>query len=118
MKSKKDFIQLKDEKFIYAGKTYTQQRFISKDLKIYITCDNGHDYALLYVANNTGKGDLYPDPSHIYHDGNRYAHPIWTVEEMINKVNEIGLIPEHKFIVHPSQYKYKRDNFVSNKITN
>lgn len=94
-------IELKPEKFSYCGKSYKQSRYISEDKKFFFTMDD-LDYCCVYTFNEHGKGHLLYD---LYHQGNRHSYPIYDVQDAIEKIKALGIIPQHEATVHPSQYK-------------
>lgn len=102
-----DFIKLKDDKFIYINKTYTQLRYISKDRKFYVTTDEMR-YTMVYVAKSDGSGkvEIVYD---LYHEGRYSAYPIYGIESAIEKINKLGLKPEFKIGINKSHFKKESD---------
>lgn len=98
-----DFIELKPNKFTYCGKIYHERRFISIGRKIFISCDDGFNYVMVYEATKDGKGKLL---SQLYHENNHNSYPIYTIEEAIKRLNNSGLIlNDYSFKIHKSHYK-------------
>lgn len=99
-----DFIKLKAETFKYCDKTYTAKRYVSSDFKFYITSDDGFNYTMVYKANNEGKADLIYE---LYYKGNYASYPIYTFEDAINKLNELGIDINEKLTIHASHFHRK-----------
>lgn len=100
----KDFDKLKTEKFTgccYGKTNFTNKRYLSKDKKVYITCDDGFNYTMVYTASEAGKGKLLHD---VYHQGNHSGYPIYTLESAIEKINKLNLELNFTFKVHESHF--------------
>jgi hypothetical protein len=103
---KNDFIKLKDEHFTYINKAYTQERWVSKDGKLYIASDDGFNYTMIHVAQLNGQGELLYDA---YYKHNHSSCPIYTFEEALKVLNKLKPEVEGRFIVHPSQFRKDSD---------
>ena len=76
-----EFIKLKNDKFEYCGKTYTEERFISSDFKCYITRDNGFTFCRVYSGTKNGKAiDITQNLS----DRSIYAYPFYSLEFFVD----------------------------------
>ena len=102
-----DMIELIQDSFYYCGKKYIQRRFISHDLKLLITQDDGFDYVTCYRANKEGKGEKIDDAG-MYHENCQSAYPIYTVDSALALIEKLGLTFEFEFIVNTSHYKKTR----------
>lgn len=104
--TKQDFIRLKDNKFIYCGKHYTEQRYISKCGKFFITCDNGFDYTKVFKGNKEGKAEIIYEA---YHEGNRHSYPIYGLDSAIEKLNELNIQDALPIPIHASHFRKLSD---------
>ena len=100
-------IPLKDELFEYCNKTYTQKRWVSSDLKLLITFDTGFDYCLVWRANAESKATMVEDDG-FYYKNNRHSYPIYSVLEMLQRIEKFNITSEHTLKINPTQYKSYR----------
>lgn len=92
-------IELKKQKFGYCGNTFTERRFVSEDKKFFFSDTESFNHILAYKADKDGKGKLIYE---IYHEGNHSSYPIYTVEEAVKKIEELGIDTEYQLTVHES----------------
>lgn len=97
-----DLIVLKPEKFIYCGKHYTSNRYLTTDKKILITSDDGFHYTRVYTANETGKAVFCSD---LYFQHNPDSYPIYNIEDALRRIKSNNLTSKHSLLIHDSQYK-------------
>jgi len=93
-------IELKSDSFYYCGKSYNQERFISKDKKFYFTRD-GIDYVKAYKANSEGKAELIHE---IYKEENPSKNPIYMFEDAINKIKELNINSDFELLIDNSHF--------------
>jgi len=94
-------IPLKQDKFIYCKRTYIQKRYVTNDMKYYITLD-GLNYVLVYQATENGKGKLI---SELYHKNNYNSYPIYTIEDAIIKLKKLNNSNPFTLEIHSSHLK-------------
>ena len=106
-------IELKKQQFTYCGKRFEERRFVSEDKKFFFSDTKSYNHVLAYKANSNGKGKLLDE---IYHKGNYSSYPIYTVEEAVEKIEELGIDTEYQLLIHESHYENKKRRSISTSL--
>jgi len=96
-------IPLKSEKFTYSGKTYTTERYITDDMKFYISRDP-IDFVLVFGANEIGKGNIIYE---VYRTLSYSQSPLYTIEDAVTAISKLDN-REYTFTVNDSQFDKMR----------
>jgi hypothetical protein len=97
-----EFVELKDDFFYYCGKCFAVNRYVSKDYKIYISMDNGFDYAKIGIGTKDGKVKFIND---VYHKGDRYGYPIYDLNKIVTNFLKLKTPLIYSILVNSTQLK-------------